>query len=708
MINNLSHVCTFALETTSNALTSAISKRWKTIAVIALAIISLISLAWIYREASLSDHSVDPIDPSEDDDEISSPSQSSDLAKKVKKQNPILGHVDETGEAEEAESQDGISDAPNKITRDKFDAWLLQAAKDYPTQYKKGSHALVMKAYDTSYDRAEFFGIIDSIKKAGHLAGPSAFFIKKQFDDLTAFQKSSQTQPMDDSEYDSPESSTENSPSARKSEKQSPFQHKRIDKREETERVAHVGLSDAPANPFRDEFENWLWKAYNHYATEYQDGSYATIMNSFDTSHNRIEFFGKIDALKVGGHFTGPSAFNIKKQVDKLWSKHFQPPGEHALDVEEDVSQAKSGFLKWDSAVLDIVASGLNLNCAFDAFPVINDSTRFGVRDATIKRVSAFFSLKPQDFEKKVGSIVKGIPPSGTETPVIDFSQNLVKLCIPYNDRTSHISSSKQLLGRFDVLAMLCTMDYDYLWNENPAGQRSFFIHHAAAINIGENSKADDFIEYSLPDGRLDKQAYLKDMGKIFHQMLAAQQVCGAEDVVWFPFGMGAFLRNLAKLDPSYNNPQLMGDLRQEIAEEFTKAATKFPTLRIHMCLPLDHKPGSETQQNYNAFVRAFSNNPELHHRSSFYINADATDLAQKLANQNYKVSLANGTNRNLIGNHWFKNGARTAIEENLDRRSFNTALTALLLNGGIEVRDREPDELAKRIKQFKGECLYV
>ena len=53
--------------------------------------------------------------------------------------------------------------------------------------------------------------------------------------------------------------------------------------------------------------------------------------------------------------------------------------------------------------------------------------------------------------------------------------------------------------------------------------------------------------------------ASLEDMGRIFENILTAADDLRLEELVWFPFGMGAFLRNLAKLDnqcPSMFAPQ--------------------------------------------------------------------------------------------------------------------------------------------------------
>jgi cell division protein FtsB len=105
-------------------------------------------------------------------------------------------------------------------------------------------------------------------------------------------------------------------------------------------------------------------------------------------------------------------------------------------------------------------------------------------------------------------------------------------------------------------------------------------------------------------------------------------------------------------------------------------------------------------------FITAISNaSDDVKKRIKVYINVDATTLAQKLAKEKgfLSVSLANGANRNLIGNRWFQEGAKVAIDENLHRRSADLAAAAKDLNDGFEYRDRAPGELIKRVKALGG-----
>jgi hypothetical protein len=106
--------------------------------------------------------------------------------------------------------------------------------------------------------------------------------------------------------------------------------------------------------------------------------------------------------------------------------------------------------------------------------------------------------------------------------------------------------------------------------------------------------------------------------------------------------------------------------------------------------------------QNYNAFVVALAEARPKNVR--LYINCDATDLAQNLANLKgeYKVSLANGANRRRIGNRWAGRGAERAIDENLTRRSALLAISALILNKGSH-NNKDANTLPSAVKELRG-----
>ena len=336
--------------------------------------------------------------------------------------------------------------------------------------------------------------------------------------------------------------------------------------------------------------------------------------------------------------------------------------------------------------------NGLKVKQSYEKFPQIRDAKRDSVKKTTLEIVKQTDITTITEDLKKVHLFTKG---------AANFNK----------------TSGQELLGRFDVLAVPAKMDYDYKWDLFPQGNQEFFIHHAAAINIGENPQgfSEDFKDYTLPNGQLDENRYLSDMRHIFNNLLASQEVMHISDAVWFPFGMGAFLRHLDKSDPQYADPFKLNELRKKIAIQFFEALDNHPDLKIHLCLPNDFSNDeSESTQNCHAFLEAAKCTSTSKSKVELYINVDATTLAQNLANNPSvkKVSLVNGANRKLIGNHWFGERAKTAIDENLHRRSSSTSVISNYLNETFTsqlppVRTRNSGDLEKRVKDLNGHILY-
>jgi len=211
---------------------------------------------------------------------------------------------------------------------------------------------------------------------------------------------------------------------------------------------------------------------------------------------------------------------------------------------------------------------------------------------------------------------------------------------------------------------------------------------------------------------------------------------------------MGAFLRNLAANDSRYSDPMEMRRLRRRVADEFmhaivdlcvvksdaardtaetsgaakatssSKARAPAPTpvvpklkgpKHVHLCLVCAN---NESIDNHNCFVEAAAEklreNSGLSSVLHFRRNVDALQLAHDLLRSDpegraLKVGLLNGTNRELCGNHWFEDGARFAIDENLHRRSASLARASLLLNLDTAARLRRPKQLVETVRFFGG-----
>lgn len=341
------------------------------------------------------------------------------------------------------------------------------------------------------------------------------------------------------------------------------------------------------------------------------------------------------------------------------------------------------------------------------------DRLREGIREGTKKKVAQELGLRHFGLPARDAII---IPP------------HCQQVCL-FTDEGENSAGKGQaraggnfLLGRFEVVALSAVADYDEAWRfvrtgptTNGAKRSAFWVLHAAALNIGENEHATDFRDYSNEMGRLEFIAYIEDMGRIYENILQAAGALGVTNLVFFPFGMGAFLRNLYKLDPEYAEANLQGqrlrELRQALAKRFVRAVgeTKVFVGKIHLCIAPSGR-GDELDANSTAFLAEILTGVKtglIHPKSiETLVNADALVAAQNLADDGYRVGLVNGANRRMVGNHWFSHGARMAIDENLHRRSWRMACTAYVLNGGAEAVSRQPDDLAKAVTRLGGTLI--
>jgi hypothetical protein len=327
------------------------------------------------------------------------------------------------------------------------------------------------------------------------------------------------------------------------------------------------------------------------------------------------------------------------------------------------------------------------------------------------------------------------------------------------------------LLGKFDVVAVPARADFDCAFREYANARRDdcsasdgfpgwFWVIHSAAPNIGESALADDFLAYSReednvppnqqmssasvegngkkdarccwkdkperPTRSLDEDLYIADMGKLWRNTLRVFKRLQIDDVIMFPFGMGAFLRHLDQNDDKYSDPTAMRKLRRRIADELMAAIDEIcvaPTRssvpgqqasqappNVHLCLVCINP---ESIENHNVFVEAAAERAktckELKSTLQIRRNTDSLQLAHELSKgRSLKVGLMNGANRKLCGNHWFQSGARFAIDENLHRRSAAMSRAALLLNCAVEPCKRKPGCLAQTVEYFSGTVVPI
>lgn len=311
-----------------------------------------------------------------------------------------------------------------------------------------------------------------------------------------------------------------------------------------------------------------------------------------------------------------------------------------------------------------------------------------------------------------------------------------------------------------------------------------FWVLHECAPNIGESSQADEFWEYSkqapiveeldetqeartsgsvdassggLPTDAsseqpqmqrggsnislasqadspgkkgliLDEELYVETMSHLWYICLMAMAQLGVTDGILFPFGMGAFLRHLGKMDSQYLNMAKMRQLRRKVADALMKAIAcvygnilkaglqeevdmKALPRRLHLCLTFHN---AESSENHNVFIEAageaVKEHPGLTDVLLIRRNVDSLQLAHYLSLDRgpLKVAVFNGANRRLLGNHWYTKGARNAIDENLHRRSSTMTRASLLLNMGTDSVDRRPGELASTLTWLGGKVVTV
>lgn len=297
-----------------------------------------------------------------------------------------------------------------------------------------------------------------------------------------------------------------------------------------------------------------------------------------------------------------------------------------------------------------------------------------------------------------------------------------------YRDVTPNASATRRapaggrnLLARFDVLAVPGRADFDAAWTSlhRQPSRKPFFVLHAAALNVGESAEtAADFEDYATPSHELDDRRYVRDMGQIFENILYVAKDIKVKHLIWFPFGMGAFLRHLERKDRRYaGNPgantaslALRRALCQQFVEALQRAAASNPGFQIHLCLAPSGE-GTEADANVDSFVRALQERPLPAGFLTVCLQADALQVAHEIAGTlGEDVAVVNGANRELVGNHWFAGGARHAIDENLHRRSWCLGAHAYMLNdfGTSRSATLTADTLSQRVAALGGRVKTI
>jgi hypothetical protein len=201
---------------------------------------------------------------------------------------------------------------------------------------------------------------------------------------------------------------------------------------------------------------------------------------------------------------------------------------------------------------------------------------------------------------------------------------------------------------------------------------------------------------------KVDEVGYLHDVRTITRNIALVADRLDVKHLLWFPFGMGAFMRNLGQIAEDYRKASIMQRLRRRTA--YTQLRTLLDFLPrqciIHLSL---REVDEETRANTDAFIRAIhevtsDDHIQVKDRIVIDFNSDmsvvATELA-RTAEQGLEVMLVNASNTKLLGNQLWTTSANIAIEENLHRRSVDLACAAYAGNNVAG------DDLGSRISRL-------
>lgn len=352
---------------------------------------------------------------------------------------------------------------------------------------------------------------------------------------------------------------------------------------------------------------------------------------------------------------------------------------------------------------------GLKWNTKWRGSPAgpMDEQHRNRVRNGTKRKVIEMLQLRQFGEQAR---FAQKMPPEIEQTTLFldERSSDSNKMACPGN---------RNLLGRYDMISVRACADFDRDWNfiKEKQSRQPFWVLHAAAMNIGESAQAPDFPDFSNEKGTgLDEARYIKAMQQVYKNMIEVAKLQDCEHFIFFPFGMGAFLRHLNTLDSSYNDDSKLQNLRRQLARSFLVAFEAAPSkISLHICLQFS---SDEAMRNGDAFIRAVKAAPsDTRSRVTLWPEGDCLHLAQELAQTSKAVMLVNGANRQMLGNHWFGGCAKRAIDENLHRRSWILSAVAYILNdfgnrGEIDgvVENRPADELKATVNKVGGKCLTL
>jgi len=371
-------------------------------------------------------------------------------------------------------------------------------------------------------------------------------------------------------------------------------------------------------------------------------------------------------------------------------------------------------------------------------FPKVPTHKKSKVRKATVEKVQEHFQFDPNNqsnLNEAIPYTEKGKKWLATFKDHIRFSPIQPGSCLA-DAKSNLITKLKGKAGFIfpgEVLAIPMQMHYDVNFNERKPAPKFYTTMHCSPAPCGyryNGGRWDQEPSHLGTPGQLkdpaNRREYVRVMKESFKAVIQTQVNQNYNLSICNAFGLGDYARKI------FEKREDMYDLRKEITAEYIKAFEEVldsmaPKERSEFKLLLTGPDGTsleaahqeEPRDNLNAFILAAANSRYRDH-IIFCPEIDSGVLAQDLAeiigggtdeeraevanalglngskvvkamrnkiaksDNMVAISVVNAANSQGIGNKYFQAGAESAIDENLMRRSPDSATTACLLNEGL------------------------
>jgi hypothetical protein len=269
-------------------------------------------------------------------------------------------------------------------------------------------------------------------------------------------------------------------------------------------------------------------------------------------------------------------------------------------------------------------------------------------------------------------------------------------------------SSADRVLGQFDSISIPMIPDYNCAWDRiRQEDAAKVFVLYAPAVNLSSRCGFWHYSVNSSVGSYLDTKKYLNIMSQVIRNFCLASKALKIEHLVLVPFGMGAYLRDLPVRDDAYKNRLKFLGLKVQLAHNLISKLTKYcwGNTVMHFCLRTgDQEDTDNSRAILNALIaKVPANSPKV----VIWKEADCLEVAIKLAKSSSSVTILNASNRHILGNKWWEDSAKRAVEENLHRRSSILSAAACVLN--YHNYWNNPDNrLLSNVHHFNGRVVLL